>query len=65
MRKYQAPTKEFFRLSNNIFNLGLTPIQFMLYAYLVAVPEAKAIAGPARIPSAQRLALARLLSRII
>ena len=35
-KKYQAPTKEFYRLPNSIFDLGLTPIQFALYSYLVS-----------------------------
>ena len=35
MRKYQPPREQFFRLPNNIFDLGLTPIQFVIYAYLV------------------------------
>lgn len=46
MRKYQAPTKEFFRLPNNIFDLGLTPIQFMLYAYLVSCAGSKGYCWP-------------------
>ena len=48
MRKYQAPTKEFFRLPNNIFNLGLTPIQFMLYSYLVSCVGSKGHCWPSQ-----------------
>lgn len=48
MKKYQAPTKEFFRLPNNIFDLGLTPIQFMLYAYLVCCAGSKGYCWPSQ-----------------
>ncbi len=48
MRKYQAPTREFFRLTNNIFDLGLTPIQFMLYAYLVSCVGSKGYCWPSQ-----------------
>lgn len=48
MRKYQAPTKEFFRLPNNIFDLGLTPIQFMLYSYLVSCAGSKSYCWPSQ-----------------
>ncbi len=48
MRKYQAPTKEFFRLPNNIFDLGLTPIQFMLYSYLVSCAVSKGYCWPSQ-----------------
>lgn len=48
MRKYQAPTKEFFRLPNNIFDLGLTPIQFMLYLYLVSCAGNKGYCWPSQ-----------------
>ncbi len=41
MKLYEPPTKEFFRLPNNIFDLGLAPIQFMLYAYLVCCAGSK------------------------
>ena len=33
--KYQAPTKCFFRLPNEIFNMRLDPFAFMIYAYLL------------------------------
>ena len=46
MRRYQAPTKEFFRLPNNIFDLHLTPIQFLLYAYLVSRCGSKGYCWP-------------------
>lgn len=48
MRKYQAPTKEFFRLPNNIFDLGLTPIQFTLYSYLVSCAGSKGFCWPSQ-----------------
>ncbi len=48
MKKYQAPTREFFRLPNNIFDLGLTPIQFMLYAYLVSCAGSKGYCWPSQ-----------------
>lgn len=48
MRKYQAPTKEFFRLPNNIFDLKLDPIQFMLYAYLVSCAGSKGYCWPSQ-----------------
>ncbi len=48
MRKYQAPTKEFFRLPNNIFDLHLNPIQFMLYAYLVCCAGSKGYCWPSQ-----------------
>ena len=35
MKKYRAPSKEFFRLPNQIFDVPMTPIQFTIYAYLV------------------------------
>ena len=35
MRKYQAPTTEFFRLPNDIFSVPMTATEFRLYAYLV------------------------------
>ena len=46
MKKYQAPTKEFYRLPNSIFNLGLTPIQFTLYSYLVSCAGSKNYCWP-------------------
>ena len=46
MRKYQAPTDNFFRLPNNIFDLGLTPIQFVAYAYLVSCAGSKGYCWP-------------------
>lgn len=41
MRKYQPPTKEFFRLFNKIFTIPMTPIEFQLYAYLVCCAGSK------------------------
>ena len=46
MKKYQEPTKEFYRLPNSIFNLGLTPIQFTLYSYLVSCAGSKNYCWP-------------------
>ena len=46
MKKYQAPTKEFYRLPNSIFDLGLTPIQFTLYSYLVSCAGSKNYCWP-------------------
>ena len=46
MRKYQAPSDNFFRLPNNIFDLGLTPIQFAIYAYLVSCAGNKGYCWP-------------------
>lgn len=48
MKKHQAPTKEFFRLPNNIFDLKLDPIQFMLYAYLVSCAGSKGYCWPSQ-----------------
>ena len=45
-KKYQAPSKEFFRLPNNIFDLRLTPIQFTIYAYLVSRSGSKGYCWP-------------------
>ena len=46
MKKYQAPTKEFYRLPNGIFDLGLTPLQFTLYSYLVSCAGSKNFCWP-------------------
>ena len=46
MKKYQAPIKEFFRLPNSIFDLGLTPIQYTLYSYLVSCAGSSTICWP-------------------
>lgn len=46
MKKYRAPSKEFFRLPNNIFDLRLTPIQFTTYAYLVCCAGSKGYCWP-------------------
>ena len=56
MKLYEPPTKEFFRLPNKIFDLGLTPIQFTLYSYLMSC------AGK---PSALKPESVSLLCRII
>lgn len=46
MKLYEPPTKEFFRMPNNIFDLGLTPIQFTLYSYLVSCAGSSTICWP-------------------
>ena len=46
MKKYQPPREQFFRLPNNIFDLGLTPIQFLIYAYLVCCAGSKGYCWP-------------------
>ena len=48
MRKYQAPTENFFRLPNNIFDIGLSPIQFAIYAYLVSCAGNKGYCWPSQ-----------------
>lgn len=48
MSKYQAPTENFFRLPNNVFDIGLTPIQFMIYAYLVSCAGSKGYCWPSQ-----------------
>ena len=48
MKKYQAPTENFFRLPNKIFDVGLTPIQFMIYAYLVCCAGNKGYCWPSQ-----------------
>lgn len=46
MKMYEQPTKEFFRMPNKIFDLGLTPIQFTIYAYLVSCAGSKGYCWP-------------------
>jgi len=46
MKLYEPPTKEFFRLPNKIFDLRLTPIQFVLYSYLVSCAGSSTICWP-------------------
>ena len=46
MKLYEPPTKEFFRLPNKIFDLGLTPIQYTLYSYLVSCAGSKNYCWP-------------------
>ena len=48
MKKYQPPREQFFRLPNNIFDLGLTPIQFVIYAYLVSCAGNKGYCWPSQ-----------------
>ena len=46
MRKYQPPTKEFFRLPNKIFQVPMDATQFKLYAYLVCCSGSKGYCWP-------------------
>lgn len=46
MSKHRAPTENYFRLPNKIFDVGLTPIQFMIYAYLVCCAGSKGYCWP-------------------
>ena len=46
MKKYRVPSKEFFRLPNNIFDVPMTPIQFTIYAYLVCCAGSKGYCWP-------------------
>ena len=46
MRKYQPPTREFFRLPNKIFQIPLDATQFKLYAYLVCCSGSKSYCWP-------------------
>lgn len=46
MKKYQAPTREFFRLPNKIFQVPLDATQFKLYAYLVCCSGSKGYCWP-------------------
>ena len=46
LKKYRAPSKEFFRLPNKIFDVPMTPIQFTIYAYLVCCAGSKGYCWP-------------------
>ena len=46
MKKYRAPSKEFFRLPNKIFDVHMTPIPFTIYAYLVCCAGSKGYCWP-------------------
>ena len=46
MKKYQAPTREFFRLPNHIFDVPLDATQCKLYAYLVCCSGSKGYCWP-------------------
>ena len=48
MKKYQPPSDNFFRLPNNIFDVGLSPIQFTIYAYLVSCAGSKGYCWPSQ-----------------
>ncbi len=46
MKYYQQPTREFYILPNNIFDLHLHPIQFAIYSYLVSCAGSKLCCFP-------------------
>ena len=46
MKKYQPPTKEFFRLPNKIFQVPMDATQFKLYAYFVCCSGSKGYCWP-------------------
>ncbi len=46
MSRYQRPVDNFFILPNSIFNMGLTPIPFSIYAYLVCCSGSKGYCWP-------------------
>ena len=46
MKLYEPPTREFFRLPNNIFQIPLDATQFKLYAYLVCCSGSKGHCWP-------------------
>ena len=35
MKKWKKPTKNFYMMPNDVFNLGLDPYEFMIFSYLV------------------------------
>lgn len=35
MKKWKKPTKNFYMMPNDVFNLGLDPYEFMILSYLV------------------------------
>ena len=41
MKIIRFPTEQFFRLSNSVFRYGHTPIQFVVYGYLVCCAGSK------------------------
>ena len=46
MRKYQPPTREFFRLLNKIFQIPLDATQFKLYSYFICCSGSKGYCWP-------------------
>ena len=46
MRKYQPPSREFFRLPNKIFTIPMDATQFKLYSYLVCCSGSKGYCWP-------------------
>ncbi len=49
MKYYQRPTENFFILPNNIFDLQLHPIQFVIYSYLISCSGSKGYCFPSQI----------------
>ena len=59
MKKYQPPREQFFRLPNNIFDLGLTPIQFLIYAYLVCCAGSKGHCWPSQVTISRKTGIGK------
>ena len=59
MKKYQPPSDNFFRLPNNIFDIGLSPIQFTIYAYLVCCAGNKGYCWPSMERIARKIGAAK------
>lgn len=57
MKKYKRPTEQFFCLPNKIFDLRLTPVQFMAYAYLVCCSGSKGYCWPSQKTSCSKTGL--------
>lgn len=48
MNPFKQPTKNFFILPNNIFDLRLDPIQFSIFAYLISASGQKRFCWPSQ-----------------
>ncbi len=48
MKYYQQPTREFYILPNNIFDLRLHPIQFAIYSYLISCSGSNGYCWPSQ-----------------
>ncbi len=48
MKYYQQPTREFYILPNNIFDLRLQPIQFAIYSYLISCSGSNGYCWPSQ-----------------